>query len=128
MDYIDIPGRKRKFVRKATYNKLDDKQKRMYLKSIRELVKKFDETGIKSDPFDDDEPKLRRRIMFSSMDTEYYHAFSRYDKVKLKKDDDMIKVLVKNGNKWKQESWVDHRDVKWLQSVHDFENYDVLLD
>ena len=73
MDYIDIPDFHRQYIRKAAYNKMDKKQKEMYLKSIRELISSFNKLDISTETTDDEpiqkpiiKPK-RRRITFVDM-------------------------------------------------------------
>lgn len=127
MDYIDIPDFHRQYIRKAAYNKMDRKQKEMYLKSIQELVSSFNKLDISTETSSDDEPihkpiikPKRRRITFVDMKYRYNHVFTKDDQVKLKNDDDVIKVLVKENKTWKHVAYVDREDIKWLQSVDDF--------
>jgi hypothetical protein len=109
---------------------MDKKQKEMYLKSIQELVSSFNKLDISTETTSsDDEPihkpiikPKRRRITFVDMKYRYNHVFTKDDQVKLKNDEDVIKVLVKENKKWKHVAYVDREDIKWLQSVDDFTN------
>ncbi|KFH61724.1 hypothetical protein MVEG_12440 [Podila verticillata NRRL 6337] len=128
MDYMDIPVHERQYIRKLTYNKMNDTQKEMYVKSITDLLISFsalrvDTTRNKSKQKRVKDKIPRRRIKFTGMKYRYNHVFTDSDRVKLKDgDDDVIKVLVKEDKKWKHVAYVSTDDVEWLRSVEDFEH------
>jgi hypothetical protein len=134
MDYTKIGKETKKYIRKSTYIAMDKDERKLYLKSVGELVRKLDElecdtsSSSRKEVVKSSYRKLNsRRITFVGMRFHGGHRFSMDDKVKLEKEDDnpknsnAVKVMLKEGKKWKHVAYVASEDAEWLRAVGDFE-------
>jgi hypothetical protein len=129
MEYMNIASELREYIRKSAYNKLDDNGKELYIKYIKRLLNKLEETLVvkKLDDMAIGREKTSRRISFVGMRYHGEHYFTADDDVRLEKEDDnpvdtnAVKVVLKGRKKWKHVAYVAKEDAKWLRTVDDFE-------
>lgn len=143
MKYSDISSNIRKYIRKTTYNDMSDDGQKLYRKSAKKLVRKIaeleddNESDDEYDNDDDDDISEKflnisivphyREITFVGMRYRGNHHFCKNDIVKLEKDDDnphdrnAVKVMVKDGKKWKHAAFVTRDDAIYLRGIPDFE-------
>lgn len=113
MDYQDIPEHIAQYVKKTTYNALNDGEKRVYLKAVKHVLKKIEPTNDIVERLSTSSiTPLELEIFFVGMKYHGNHKFDPHDEVKLEKEDDNIndsnavKVLVKKDGEWKHVAYV----------------------
>ncbi|KFH61723.1 hypothetical protein MVEG_12439 [Podila verticillata NRRL 6337] len=115
MDYYDIREDIKKYVKKSTYNKLDDDEKRAYMKAVKYVVKKMREEMTSTDDSNSTDecmwPISVEVIVVDSTD-----ILDPYTKVKLEMNDgkkgNSIKVMMKDDDdgEWKHVAYVRESD------------------
>lgn len=135
MDYAEIPDEYRKYVKKSSYNKLDEDERRVYLKAIRHASRRF---AKEQDEFNSSSEMQRcleeMRIVPLSTEVSFvgikYRGGFSFDvdtDVKLERDDDnpedsnAIKVFIKKNNIWKHVAYVAKDDAIELRKYGRFE-------
>lgn len=132
MEYVNIPSREKRYVRERLYDEMNEEQRKIYIKSVRKLVSDLDKLDItvSTEP-KSVQPRSRklgsRKIAFVAMEHVDMRVFSKDSVVKLKEDnyndrsDYAVKVMLKEGKKWKHVAFVDGGDAVWLRSVDMFQ-------
>src|SRR5689334_7223015 len=129
MDYDEIPDEYRKYVRESSYTKLDDDERKAYLKGVKYAAKKF--AKEMDELINTSEMRMCIEVMkivplftevsFVGIKGCRRHVFDYDDEVKLERDDDdpedpnAIRVFVKKNNVWKHVVYVVKDDAMELR-------------
>lgn len=111
MDYNAIEPNTKKYVKKSVYIKLDDDEKRAYMKAVKYIMKKmYDERNTSMEEIIDKiEPITVEILVVDSID-----ILDPWTKVKLEMNDDRkgksIKVMIKDDSNWNHVAYVRESD------------------
>lgn len=129
MEYRDLAIEHRRYIRKSVYQVMTPMERKIYLKHTKRLIDELnnlDESSSSSESTTSDDNPAYRDIRFVGMHHRGNHCFSNTDNVALVKDNsnlfdpNAIKVMLKDGAKWKHVAYVNRDDAKWLRSVTNF--------